>query len=217
MTNLPNDGPSDTEFTCPLVTANATAVASAASPANTRPSSSWYEYMQQFASPTTHRTTRLRGLGTNNKGKAVHQSRDWTRDASESEREGKLGSLLSITDIHVGFIFYTELAYRLLASLPRSRLATVQRRIVPLLQFDLVGVSFMPPHSFQATFSLVVSTTRIVFANIHVAPCNRTPQLCAGLQAMECACQRSNPMAQSLSRPWLEVAVPTDQPCASAK
>ncbi|KIM48683.1 hypothetical protein M413DRAFT_437867 [Hebeloma cylindrosporum] len=32
-----------------------------------------------------------------------------------------------------------ELAYRLLASLPRSRLATIQRRIAPLLQFDVVG------------------------------------------------------------------------------
>ncbi|KAK0211243.1 WD40 repeat-like protein [Desarmillaria ectypa] len=32
-----------------------------------------------------------------------------------------------------------ELAYRLLASLPRSRLATIQRRLAPLLQFDVVG------------------------------------------------------------------------------
>ncbi|KAF8969666.1 F-box/WD repeat-containing protein 11 [Flammula alnicola] len=32
-----------------------------------------------------------------------------------------------------------ELAYKLLASLPRSRLATIQRRIAPLLQFDVVG------------------------------------------------------------------------------
>ncbi|KAF9532902.1 WD40-repeat-containing domain protein [Crepidotus variabilis] len=31
-----------------------------------------------------------------------------------------------------------ELAYKLLASLPRDRLATIQRRIAPLLQFDLV-------------------------------------------------------------------------------
>ena len=34
----------------------------------------------------------------------------------------------------------TELAYKLLASLPRSRLAIIQRRIAPLLQFDVVGV-----------------------------------------------------------------------------
>lgn len=32
-----------------------------------------------------------------------------------------------------------ELAYRILSSLPRSRLAGIQRRIAPLLQFDLVG------------------------------------------------------------------------------
>ncbi|KAF8891333.1 WD40-repeat-containing domain protein [Infundibulicybe gibba] len=32
-----------------------------------------------------------------------------------------------------------ELAFKLLASLPRSRLATIQRRIAPLLQFDVVG------------------------------------------------------------------------------
>ncbi|PFH51687.1 hypothetical protein AMATHDRAFT_58451 [Amanita thiersii Skay4041] len=32
-----------------------------------------------------------------------------------------------------------ELAYRLLAALPRSRLASVQRRIAPLLQFDIVS------------------------------------------------------------------------------
>ncbi|KAJ4487592.1 WD40 repeat-like protein [Lentinula aciculospora] len=32
-----------------------------------------------------------------------------------------------------------ELAYQLLASLPRARLATIQRRLVPLLQFDVVG------------------------------------------------------------------------------
>ncbi|KAJ7073851.1 WD40 repeat-like protein [Mycena amicta] len=32
-----------------------------------------------------------------------------------------------------------ELAYRLLVSLPRSRLATIQRRLAPLLQFDVVG------------------------------------------------------------------------------
>ncbi|KAJ3760820.1 F-box/WD repeat-containing protein 11, partial [Lentinula raphanica] len=33
----------------------------------------------------------------------------------------------------------TDLAYQLLASLPRARLATIQRRLAPLLQFDVVG------------------------------------------------------------------------------
>ncbi|KAL0569392.1 hypothetical protein V5O48_012570 [Marasmius crinis-equi] len=32
-----------------------------------------------------------------------------------------------------------ELAYKLLASLPRSRLAIIQRKLAPLLQFDIVG------------------------------------------------------------------------------
>ena len=32
-----------------------------------------------------------------------------------------------------------ELAYQLLRSLPRSRIATIQRRLAPLLQFDVVG------------------------------------------------------------------------------
>ncbi|KAJ3745050.1 F-box/WD repeat-containing protein 11 [Lentinula detonsa] len=32
-----------------------------------------------------------------------------------------------------------DLAYQLLASLPRARLATIQRRLAPLLQFDVVG------------------------------------------------------------------------------
>lgn len=35
-----------------------------------------------------------------------------------------------------------ELAYQLLASLPRARLATIQRRLAPLLQFDVVGVRY---------------------------------------------------------------------------
>lgn len=38
------------------------------------------------------------------------------------------------------FLWFIELAYRILSSLPRSRLAGIQRRIAPLLQFDLVGV-----------------------------------------------------------------------------
>lgn len=42
----------------------------------------------------------------------------------------------------------TELAYTLLASLPRSRLAVLQARIAPLLKLDIVGVS---------TFALVGS------------------------------------------------------------
>jgi hypothetical protein len=44
-----------------------------------------------------------------------------------------------------------EIAYRILSSLPRSRLAGIQRRIAPLLQFDLVGVRPSRISSFKCT------------------------------------------------------------------
>ncbi|KDQ61072.1 hypothetical protein JAAARDRAFT_45731 [Jaapia argillacea MUCL 33604] len=44
-----------------------------------------------------------------------------------------------------------ELAYSLLASLPRSRLANIQRRIAPLLQIDFVGL--LPPEVSLQIFS----------------------------------------------------------------
>ncbi|THV03960.1 WD40 repeat-like protein [Dendrothele bispora CBS 962.96] len=46
-----------------------------------------------------------------------------------------------------------ELAYQLLASLPRSRLATIQRRLAPLLQFDVVG-------------SLPAEVSLLIFSNL---------------------------------------------------
>ncbi|KII88226.1 hypothetical protein PLICRDRAFT_110866 [Plicaturopsis crispa FD-325 SS-3] len=46
--------------------------------------------------------------------------------------EGRVRSLTYLSTV-------TELAFKLLTSLPRSRLAGIQRRIAPLLQFDLVG------------------------------------------------------------------------------
>ncbi|KAH0830744.1 WD40-repeat-containing domain protein [Lanmaoa asiatica] len=166
MTNPPDDGSSAADikqvtvsrsFGDPLMdtspfpwirgSADATAVTSTASPINagvTLSSSSLYEDMPRFAVPGAHEATRLKGQGFNNKGKGIQRSLDWhttVGDASESECEGKSSVIASI-----------ELAYQLLASLPRSRLATVQRRIVPLLQFDLVGVSFVPPQSFKFTF-----------------------------------------------------------------
>jgi len=57
---------------------------------------------------------------------------------SVHDTEGECGVLW----LRAPFMKYlsVELAYRLLASLPRSRLATIQRRIAPLLQFDVVGV-----------------------------------------------------------------------------
>ena len=76
--------------------------------------------------------------------------------------------------------------------------------------------SFIQIH-IPVHFHRVVSAAGIISANIHITPCHCTPELCTGLQAMEFACQRSNSVAQSLSRPWLGVAVPTNQPFASAK
>lgn len=101
MTSPPNDGHSDSDikrldmspFPC---TANATVVTSAASPTNvsTTPSSS-----HDYIPPRTHEATRLKGQRPNNKGKSVQRSLDWhiaTRDASESEREGKSSAIVSI-------------------------------------------------------------------------------------------------------------------------
>lgn len=242
MTSLPDDGSSDANIrqigpkssSCdqllvdtssfPLTrgpeSAIAAAVISTALTGVTPLSNSYYECIPQFTSPGAHETTRLTGQRTNNKGKGVECSLDWhmvTHDASESEREGK--SLLpAVHDTQVVMILlYTELAYQLLASLPRSRLATVQRRIVPFLQFDLVGVSFASPCLFKFICLRVVSTTGIGSANIHVAPCLCAPGLYTGLQAMESPRQRSNSVAQSLPHPWLGVAAPTNWPFASAK
>ncbi|KAF8136554.1 WD40-repeat-containing domain protein [Boletus edulis] len=93
--------------------------------------------MSQFTSPRTHKSPRPIDQGSNSKGKAVARNLDWhmvVRDASESE----------------------QLAYRLLASLSRPRLATVQRRIVPLLQFDLAGS--LPPELSLKIFTLLPAT-----------------------------------------------------------
>ncbi|KAF5388980.1 hypothetical protein D9757_005061 [Collybiopsis confluens] len=57
---------------------------------------------------------------------------------------GTLNTLKPSTAVHVDVdklsgLECEELAYQLLASLPRSRLATIQRKLAPLLQFDVVG------------------------------------------------------------------------------
>ncbi|KAH7923535.1 WD40 repeat-like protein [Leucogyrophana mollusca] len=77
---------------------------------------------QNYISDPTPHTYRFKNLKHDAKGKGV----DWgVRQSITSDRERE------------------ELAYQLLASLPRSRLAGIQRRIAPLLQFDLVGS--LPP------------------------------------------------------------------------
>ncbi|KAJ6501933.1 WD40 repeat-like protein [Mycena sanguinolenta] len=55
-----------------------------------------------------------------------------------------------------------ELAYKLLASLPRSRLATIQRRLAPLLQFDVVGS--LPAEVSLQIFSYLPAQTLLTCA-----------------------------------------------------
>ncbi|KAK0239546.1 WD40 repeat-like protein [Armillaria nabsnona] len=59
----------------------------------------------------------------------------WQAAAPLSNNAQSLFSGMSVNSVQE----CEELAYRLLASLPRSRLATIQRRLAPLLQFDVVG------------------------------------------------------------------------------
>ncbi|KAG5650497.1 hypothetical protein H0H81_012053, partial [Sphagnurus paluster] len=53
-----------------------------------------------------------------------------------------------------------ELAYRLLASLPRSRLVAIQRRIAPRLQYDIVG--YLPAEISLQIFSHLTATSLLV-------------------------------------------------------
>ena len=70
-------------------------------------------------------------------------------------RTVKVSSIIVNSSLHdYGSNLLLELAYKLLASLPRSRLAIIQRRIAPLLQFDVVGVR----SCLRSTFWLVVTT-----------------------------------------------------------
>ena len=81
-------------------------------------------------------------LLTGNMHPNIRSNDEGFTDQSEiSSVEGEYSSYLT-------FFFVAnlspELAYKLLASLPRSRLAIIQRRITPLLQFDVAGVRSAP-------------------------------------------------------------------------
>ncbi|KAF9246337.1 quinon protein alcohol dehydrogenase-like superfamily [Melanogaster broomeanus] len=79
------------------------------------------------------------------KGKEVYRGVEWhTPDRNVSEWECE------------------ELAYQLLASLSRSRLAKIQRRILPLLQFDLVGS--LPPELSLHILKLLPATALLTCA-----------------------------------------------------
>ncbi|KZP08718.1 WD40 repeat-like protein [Athelia psychrophila] len=57
-----------------------------------------------------------------------------------------------------------EMAYRLLSTLPRARLAGIQRRIAPLLQFDLVGS--LPPELALQIFAHLPATALLTCARV---------------------------------------------------
>ncbi|KIJ16963.1 hypothetical protein PAXINDRAFT_10666 [Paxillus involutus ATCC 200175] len=114
---------------------NATASTSSNSSfATARAPSSQFDNWSWLDTPSSH----LPSSSTKGKGVSRGFSSHMTgHDGSEWERE--------------------ELAYQLLASLPRSRLAGIQRRILPLLQFDLVGS--LPPELSLKILILLPATT----------------------------------------------------------
>lgn len=88
------------------------------------------------------------------KGKGVARSLDWhlaTMASNDWEREGSYiicspGTTLTTLFLplpHSVFriLTVTEITFKLLESLPRSVLASLQRRMTPLLQLDIVAVS----------------------------------------------------------------------------
>jgi F-box and WD-40 domain protein 1/11 len=96
------------------------------------------------------------------KGKGIARSLDWhlaTMASNDREREGSYliccirhyidhfvsrfshPSPLTRNTMLLIACTFTEMTYKLLERLPRSVLASLQRRMTPLLQFDVVGVS----------------------------------------------------------------------------
>jgi hypothetical protein len=63
---------------------------------------------------------------------------DLIHSTSLLEREGMC--IQSSIYVKPSLTSIEELAYTLLASLPRSSLANIQKKIIPLLQLDVVGV-----------------------------------------------------------------------------
>jgi hypothetical protein len=92
---------------------------------------------------------------------------------------------------------HVELVFKLLVSLPRSRLASIQRRIAPLLQFDVVGVSLSLSHSLTRSFICSLTRARIVAPSRSLAP-NIQPPLITIPPPM---CTRQPPLARPRERP----------------
>jgi hypothetical protein len=73
-----------------------------------------------------------------------------TRTMSDQDREG--GGLISKLFLVLKQMWWIDLAYILLQSLPRYRLAGLRDRINPLLEFDILGVRFFPVTQFLFNF-----------------------------------------------------------------
>ncbi|KAF9053005.1 quinon protein alcohol dehydrogenase-like superfamily [Panaeolus papilionaceus] len=81
----------------------------------------------------------------------LHQSSSYTFADHSTEQEVDFEGISNLCFNYYQLKTSIELAYRLLSSLPRARLASIQRRIAPLLQFDVVAS--LPPEVSLQIFS----------------------------------------------------------------
>ena len=107
-----------------------------------------------------------------------------------------------------------ELVFKLLASLPRSRLASIQRRIAPLLQFDVVGVSLslsLPtrPLTHSLTRARIVSPSRSLAPNIQPPLIPISPPMRTRQPSLARTRERPLPLEKSVQGSWvgMETAV----------
>lgn len=77
---------------------------------------------------------------SNMSSNVLHQSSSYTFADHSTEQEVDFEGISNLCFNYYQLKTSIELAYRLLSSLPRARLASIQRRIAPLLQFDVVAV-----------------------------------------------------------------------------
>ena len=142
----------------------------------------------------------------------------FTDDESQQDQMGSIqlceGESISVITLHgYGSNFLAELVYKLLASLPRSRLAIIQRRIAPLLQFDVVGVRSSlrttPWLSLTLFNQSIVSSGRGIDRNILLSSLYNLIGLCTREQTLESPCKRPKPLEESLPSSRLGVASDT--------
>ena len=75
---------------------------------------------------------------THRASQPTRSATELARTMSDQDREG--GGLVTKLFLVLKRLWWTDLAYILLQSLPRSRLAGLRDRINPLLEFDILGV-----------------------------------------------------------------------------